>query len=614
MGKALAAAVLLGWTFTAQSDVTLTVWTGAGGIVRPDSVVPVLVQIQNDDESRTGLLKAAFQSLGTPPEMWTAERLDLAPGARKRVFLYVPLQVFAASVVVRYETLNGRRIVEYAEPVRLTDSRTPAVAVVGEWPASLSRAEADGQPLYTPLQLRTENLPDRWEGFEMFDALVLTPPPSEPLTTPQVEALDGWILRGGTLVVDVSKRTDAFVQGPLRDLLPLVPAGMHQGLVPEFSAELAYSVGPVRGESLLSSDGRPLVVRRNHGLGSVVTFAFDLSETAFNEWSGRERLWTDVLSSLQPDPPASMEPAIASFATNANPVQDLMNRVSEGRRLPARLGLVLLLTALYALAVGPGDYFLVRRLGNPKLTWITFPAMVAVFTVAAYAGAKAWVGGEMSAKGIQRVLVFADQGRAIRFDLTSLFAPEGTEYDLRHVDRAYFRNLRGTYDPESPLTYIQGDERMLQRIPIWTRRYYIASHEVDAPDIRLSLDEEVPFPVARIENRSDFTLTNCVVQYDRYEIVRLTSLPPGATATAQFTNRLREIDHDTAILPFLLNSPATELPLGRELDTAQALRRGALVFRAATWSAPNPLVVDGDRRPEQDIQMIQVVTYPGAAS
>src|SRR5690606_25398440 len=137
---------------------------------------------------------------------------------------------------------------EYAEPVRLTDSRTPAVAVVGEWPASLSRAEADGQPLYTPLQLRTENLPDRWEGFEMFDALVLTPPPSEPLTTPQVEALDGWILRGGTLVVDVSKRTDAFVQGPLRDLLPLVPAGMHQGLVPEFSAELAYSVGPVRGE------------------------------------------------------------------------------------------------------------------------------------------------------------------------------------------------------------------------------------------------------------------------------------------------------------------------------------------------------------------------------
>jgi hypothetical protein len=65
---------------------------------------------------------------------------------------------------------------------------------------------------------------------------------------------------------------------------------------------------------------------------------------------------------------------------------DLMSALVETdqvRKLP--IGSLLALLAVYLVVIGPFDRWLVRRLRKPMLTWVTFPAYVAVFSLLLYA-------------------------------------------------------------------------------------------------------------------------------------------------------------------------------------------------------------------------------------
>lgn len=627
------AAVVLGCA-SAWADVTLTVWTGVGGQVRPGAVVPILVQMENDDKERAGVVKAGFYSVGRPVS-WASQRIDLPPNATKRTFLYLPLQSFDTQVMVRYETTGGSRIAQMTEPITPLGTETPVAAAVGEWPPNLPPAEEASVVRYSRLLLRPELLPDRFEGLEMFDAILLTPAPAEPLSRAQVLALYEWILRGGTLVVDASQRTDAFQQDEFRALLPLVPTATEQKRLALFGAEAAFSVGETRGEVLLQSDGHPLALRRNLGLGAVVALAVDPASPAFAGWPGCEEFWKGVLAPLELDRRRDLN--VIPFGGEYDTTSRLVRRVAvQSPSTPLRLGLVLILTALYALAVGPGDYFLVRWLGKPRMTWLTFPGMVVLFTLLAYLGAKAWIGGDMASRNERRILALPDQNIGLVFDVASVFAPEGREYTLAHPDGAYLRNLRSLYDPESPLVLDQDGLRLHHRIPIWTQRTYAASWTIDEyPEIAVSLQDAGAAPVARIENRSEFRLRDVEVAYGD-GVYEAPGLEPGESATVTLGPENRRAPdlapvvypgnpfgqageaHDPLTQPRGLyrsfGGNAGSESFAREFVIRDALRRGAVLVSA--WTGPDrvvdsPLLIDGQAWPESGPLIVQVLEYPG---
>jgi hypothetical protein len=602
----------------AQADLTLTVLAGAGGYVRTDAIVPVQVILANDDIDRTGRVVVSFERWGqTIISAWTA--VPLPPDSRKSVFLYVPTTAdMPERVTVTYENSRGRKEAEHSERLNALVAETPILGGVGVLPRELPDDEdAEENKLYYRLSIRPDQVPDRSEGLQMYDALIISPPPMEPLERDQVNALREWIIRGGALAVDASKRTDVFQSGTFRDLLPYLPSGEEQATLKAFGRETIFTSGTIRGgEILLESDNRPLVIRRNLGLGSITCFAVAPDDPALLNWSGREDLWEDVLGTLHLDEEVPDDGQ--SYSELYDRRQEFTSRVQAPQRTGLRLGLVLLLTALYALAVGPGDYWLVRKLGRPKLTWVTFPLIVTFFTVAAWLGAKAWIGGEMAAASKQRFLVCADTNMALRYDLINLFAPTTADYTLTTDNEATLQHISS--GSASMRIAIDQDERaVIHRIPIWQSGLYGASGRAEQfPAVSLRLDRQRDNVHATVTNLSKETLVDGVFLYANRVLPAGNTLRPGKLDRADLEGSGMLNRREERTLSQRVPEMA-QLTFGRrmfwapvrEFDLRDALRRGALIYVARIQKpSDNPLIVDGSQRPENTTATLVAVAYP----
>lgn len=594
----------------AWGEVTLHVFSGAGGLVRHGAMAPVHVIAINDAEDRSGRIAAGFQALGAAPAAWATHDLALPPQAQKAVTLYLEPPLMADTLVVRYESATGQPVTEVRDAVQTVAAGWPVVAIVGDrLPPGFPPAETGGKAYYSPVFLQQRTLPDRHEGLELFDAVVFSPGPEAPLSRSQATALLGWVLRGGALVIDASARSDAFHDEGLAALMPFVPLSETQADLDVFGEAVPLALGPVdRGAALLESNGHPLVVRRTAGLGTVTCVAVPLEHPVWTRWAGTRDLWPRAIPTVDFDtPPEASGLTFQAFGSGPDSatVSALSNLVTGEAPVALRLWIVLLLTALYAFAVGPGDYLLVRRLGKPHLTWITFPAMVLVFTVAAYWGAHRFIGGDLASHHLERVVVFPDEQASVVTGLYSVFAPRTATYQITHADKALLRPL-GTGLQDSRLDMDQSGRILNHRIPIWTWRAYAAS-ETTAQDFGLGLkatrDPETGVWDIQIHNDSPWVLRDIrVIHLTIGNHGAGTFLPPGEVAALSIEpGAPRKVGNPWGGSPWDGFAVTAEKARGvmREFDTPSAVARGAMVLSAKTDAhAPNPLIINGEAAAE----------------
>ncbi len=595
----------------------ITVWAGAGGYVRGDCVAPVYVQLVNDGTQRNGYVSVQFSALGST--LGEARRdLELPLNSQKYLFLYVPNMGHSPDrITVSYHNARGRVINSIEERLRTVDPWLPVVASLGTLPGGLPDFESEkGEALYTRLYLDPDRLPRDGIGLEMYDAIIISPPPEKELSHQQVDALHQWTMRGGTLIVDASKRTNAFAQGSLPLILPFVPERIASLELSELGTTETITEGSIEhgDEILFESDERPLIVRRNYGLGSITTFAVSPDARGMKKWDGREAMWNEILGGLR----------IGERKIDRSRVEvpeeeirhNLMAQVRTHQQTGLRLGLVLALTLLYAVIVGPGDYFFIKWLGKPKMTWVTFPTIVAVFTVAAWLGAKAWVGGDMASIHVRHTVVFPQLAAATQFDLLGLFVPSGRKYSINHVDGAHLQQIKSTRAPDPSGVYDVDEATIEQRIPIWKYRVYGAFSESDVyPQIDLSISTNINPIVVTVSNQTDRTLrqNSIVYEWRTWQIpdaigpgekVDVTLDPNEARSTRNFVSGRQS---HVGLIQHLDDHWA----YSRQFDLRDAIRRGAYIFLSNNAGYPaNSLVVDGDQRPETGYEVLQVVAYP----
>lgn len=604
----------------AAEDPAITVWAGAGGYVREDCIAPVYVDLVNDADPLDGYVSVRFSSLGSATGEATRP-IELPRNSHKNLFLYVPnMGRSPDQITVTYHDRRGRRINSVQEKLRTVPPWLPVVAGINTLPGGLPPHQTDkGEPLYSRLFVDTKRLPDDGLGLEMFDAIIMTPPPGTELRRQQVDALYTWVLRGGTLIVDASERSDAFTQGALTAILPFVPERIQSLELSALGTEETITEGPLQhdAEVLLESDGRPLVVRRNCGLGSITAFAIAPDAVGMKRWDGRTGLWEEILRGVRiAGKPRDMN---LTEVPEESRRTTLMNNVRTEQQTGLRLGLVLVLTLVYALVVGPGDYLFVKWLGKPKMTWVTFPAIVVVFTAAAWWGAKAWVGGDMASQHMRRTVVFPELGTATQYDLMGLFVPAGRRYAVQHQDGIPLQEVRSTLGTGEGGTYDVDSGILEQRIPIWKSRIYDATVELESyPQVDVLVDSTQQPRVVTISNQSDRTLRQNSIAY-RGRVWQIPSaIAPGeklkhplnpseGRSRASFANR-------SPLLHGLAITPDEHWAHARQFDYNDAIQRGAYIFTSEdAGTTVNPLVVDGDPRPEPGREMLQVVTYPRSA-
>jgi hypothetical protein len=310
---------------------------------------------------------------------------------------------------------------------------------------------------------RVAQMPDRWFGYDAADVVVLATSGHQFVTelledsaATRRNALVEWVRRGGRAVVslgvnqqEVSKLLEKMpllncsIKGKVtRKTLPIV--GSWSG------PEVRDPLGPVEIAELTPGAGtavlvrerpgaeerveRPLLIQGSCGLGRVLLVAFDLDSDAFTRWSGQLAFWKKLRTEIAPPLP------LARAAQGQGPVRERMDIATELKRgletfehVPViSFGWVALFILFYIVLVGPLDYFILKKVFKRlEYTWLTFPTIVLLVSIAAYWTAYSLKGDDLRVNKIDLVEIDLHNPREVLGTTwLTLFSPRSQRYTL----------------------------------------------------------------------------------------------------------------------------------------------------------------------------------------
>jgi len=349
----------------------------------------------------------------------------------------------AARVSVRIGRPRGRLLIEHPrlglverllpEPI---PSTREVVLVVGDLPA-ISRAvrqlrddapppvvvSAGGVGVSTGSRAVISAAGAAPRDFDGIDTVVacgraLTAAPPEVLT-----GIDAWIRRGGRLVLCAGETAAELAagRGPAADWLPgpverLVPlrrlaaiesfaraAGLAaRPEVAALRAPLLANRATLPGVVEMFEGGSPvdfpLAVRRAYGLGTVTWVGLDLDAEPFLGWVGTDTLLVRLLGGRARDRAASMGDERGGpndMASQLRRAIETLPTVPDGPPTrPVPFAVVIGLGLAYVLCLYPLDWWLTSRASRGRtgrwLVWMSLPAIVTLFTGAAWLVAARW--------------------------------------------------------------------------------------------------------------------------------------------------------------------------------------------------------------------------------
>jgi hypothetical protein len=280
------------------------------------------------------------------------------------------------------------------------------------------------------------DLPDRWLGYDAVDVIVLTTASDKfveqlrGMSQEKREALLEWVRRGGKLVLSVGRNqqgvaswlqkvplvdgrlTTKVTRSSLPSLLQWCAADVRQKQ-PLRQIEIAcVQPGPnMHGlvfEEATAGDlqMRPILLQSSCGLGRVLLVAFDLDAPTFSTWDGQGAFWKKLQEEISPRVPAGdVNLAAGAFVQGGELGIDLKHALENFEEVPViSFGWVALFILFYIVLVGPLDYLILKKVFKRlELTWITFPALVLIVSVAAYATAYYFKGDDLRINKIDLV-------------------------------------------------------------------------------------------------------------------------------------------------------------------------------------------------------------------
>ncbi len=431
-------------------------------------------------------------------------------------------------------------------------------------------------------------LPEQWYGYEGVAAVVLSTSRPELFRglsrhDARLEALDRWVRQGGRLVLCVGASGEdifapdgplgRFAPGAFAEMVALRRLGALEsyaggvapiGILEQDRALRVPRLQGVEGAVEAREADLPLVVRTARGFGQILFVAVDLDRPPLAEWKDRRLVMAKLLDLpvTRPDDKAR-EFSVLHFAYDdlSGQLRSALDQFRGVRLAP--FAAVAAAIVFYVLLVGPGDYFFVKRvLRRMELTWGTFPAVVLLTSVTAYAMAY-WLKGDslrMNQADVVDVDVATGQVRGTTW--FNLFSPRIDRFDLSLAPRpplAVDGPASAPGDPKTLLGWLGlpgqalgGMNASAQGPTIWTDAYafspelngmlgvpiqawasksFTARWRTEAPttvDANLTLVEDVP--AGTIKNLLDVPLAECLLVHGTWAY-RLGDIGPGETVT-----------------------------------------------------------------------------------
>ena len=505
---------------------------GVAGRYKPGCWTPVRVALRGVKTLNRGEVVLTVPDGDGVPSRFITPLPSPAPDdgtGQTSVVLYARLGRVKSELAVELRTADGVVARRVFKPGASADywpailSEQELVITVG--PGSLGVEEAvrllDQEPDRRTVVARVdqfEELPSRWYGYEAVDTVVLST--SDPgiyaglkPSDPRVVALDEWVRLGGRLVLCGGEHAEevlgrgpesalgSFAPGRIKEMVALRGVKDYE-LYAGSSARMPGSRDDIRVPHLVEVDGKieaadgqlPLVIRGARGFGQVTFVAAALDRPPLAEWEDRSLL-TGKLLGYPATPGDEDEEGTAlmhyGYTDLSGQLRSALDQFPSVWVVP--FWLVVGLVVLYVLAIGPGDYFLLRKVvGRMQLTWITFPLIVVAFSATAYVLAHRFKGDRVLVNQVDLVDVDVESGRLRGTAWANVFSPRMNRYHLAFEPRALGGRAHGEAGALCAWLGLPGDalggmNPRTAEPAVW-QNHYGFSGELDALD-------DVPIPI-----------------------------------------------------------------------------------------------------------------------
>jgi hypothetical protein len=426
-----------------RAELQFEVSPGLDGLVPGASWFPITCEIFNDGPGFNGVIEIK-STYGRGLNLLVP--VELPTNTRKRVS--IPVFAPPAGMQTWDARLLDERGRARAEQLRLrprqgisADSRLlaalPRTALGLPTLPEVPAGRAQLRPGVA--RLSPDSWPDNPLLLEGVAALYLNAERAAELKAPQINALLAWLHHGGHLIVGIEQAGDANATPWLRNLLPctlgasgtLTPgdafhnwlpnptlmsqattellstplitnsaatnpaakkkskattttAGRLPVLAPDArlaGATLSYVTATSRGaEVLLAAEGKPLILQGRAQRGRVTVLAFNPEREPLLSWPHREWFWVRLA-----DVPHELWTGTGRDQNRGRHLDAVFGTLVESRQVGKLPFLALLALLLgYLLVIGPGERYVLKRLRREMWTWITFPLIVAGFSLLIY--------------------------------------------------------------------------------------------------------------------------------------------------------------------------------------------------------------------------------------
>lgn len=538
---ALQFAVPLGAAPAAQPKIGLAAEAGFGddGTFLIGEWFPVRVTLSNPAGGQSRRVRVEVDSQGDSFNVQTGtyvREVDLPASSRKEVLLYAYSSNFNRTLEVR--VAQGDTVIDKVsvkvEPLERSNSIVVGVVSSDASLLNILKGESLGHP-YPNFQSNTyggsygttsssgapvptlpsasiahmelRDIPSLSAALSSLSALVLDDADTGTLTGEQRAALAAWVGRGGTLMVAARPGAAETVSG-LADLLPVTVSGARtlpnlQSVGELLSLPITTTTSPivpgaalkteegVRARVLAQEGGVPLVAVRDLGMGRVVYLGVSPALAPLKGWDGL----TPMFKRLMAEHPLRISAGAMRRGNNSSSygyyssgkIYDTYGSIFDWPGLelpdPILIGVFLL---VYIMVVGPVNFVVLRRKRRSEWAWLTIPALVALFSVGAYALAFQAKGGELVAMRANALYTTPDLERADAVQYIGLFSPVRDTYRLEVGEESAVSEINSNgYSPGSPETPIQvvgGKPTGVGNIQVntWALRGFMAENELAA--------------------------------------------------------------------------------------------------------------------------------------
>ena len=544
------------------SPISLEVEVGFDGKARVGNWIPVVVHLENQGSD----LAAEIHVIGNRGHPMSSGSyvadVVLPRDGRKRLTLHVPYMTATLRLEVQL-VADGEVVARLEPPVNIIGETDLFVGIVGQRAGSwnlLTTLELPGRGREVAVvAIAPDTFPQRPEVLDAFDVIALGDVSVKTLPHEILEALEGWVAGGGTLVLSGGSNAGGSLEGLPDRLMPVVVGDATElkgiSALERLGDEPILTTLPIAVNSTLVISGRvlakegelPLAVLSTYGKGRVLFLTFDPAAQPLVGWPGLPQMWRELLFQslppiiLFPDQVEGRSPGMLT-ATSQWPYQ-LHNAMSN---LPAlefpSIKVLLGLIAGYVLLVGPANYLVLRWLRRPGLTWLTIPALVILFSSGIYLLAVRAKGSNVQASSVVLVQDAPDTDWARVRSMVGILSPSQADYRVEvpgsalvatwdSADRLYGSGLGSSGDMVKIRNREQESEVELLKMGMWTMRSLV-SDRTQRVEETLSHDlyEEGSLLKGTVTNKGLFPLKQ-VWLVSTGAVEDLGALEPGEIAT-----------------------------------------------------------------------------------